>query len=184
MARVQALRVKFAAAAQLKSATLDAATAQPMPVPQVSATAQHKLVPSEKEVSWCPQEAVCWSKTLNAEMKDTPAILIPPAAVKRGSAFHNAKIRLRSSLPNCKNRSGSLLTQVLSPFPCATRRRWWSCYWPKLWQLLWQPHQTLVVSLLPVLGRQSRRTMGALSRAASSLTSGLSGKMCGFRGVL
>jgi hypothetical protein len=184
VARVQALRVKLAAAAQLKSATLDAATAQPMPVPQVSATAQHKLVPSEKEVSWCPQEAVCWSKTLNAEMKDTPAILIPPAAVKRGSAFHNAKISLRSSLPNCKNRSGLLRPLVLSPCPCATRRRWWSCYRPKLWQLLWQPHQTLVVFPPPVLGRRSRRTLETLSRAASSLTSGLSGKIHGFGGVL
>ena len=47
MACAQALRVKFAAAAQLKSATLDAATAQPMPVPQVSATAQHKSVPPD-----------------------------------------------------------------------------------------------------------------------------------------
>jgi hypothetical protein len=89
-ARVQALRVEFAAAAQLKSATLDAATAQPMPVSQVSATAQHKSVPPEKEVTWCPQEAVCWSETLDAEMEDTPAVPIPPAAVKRRSAFHNA----------------------------------------------------------------------------------------------
>ncbi len=55
MACVKALRVKFAAAAQLKSATLDAATAQHMPVPQVSATSQHKSVPPEKEVTWCPQ---------------------------------------------------------------------------------------------------------------------------------
>jgi hypothetical protein len=90
MARVQALRVKFAAAAQLKFATLDAATAQPMPVPQVSATAQHKSVPPEKEVTWSPQEAVCWSETLDAEMEDTPAVPIPPAEVKRGSAFRNA----------------------------------------------------------------------------------------------
>jgi hypothetical protein len=71
VARIQALRVKFAAAAQLKSATLDAATAQPMPVPQVSATAQHKSVPPEKEVTWSPQEAVCWSETSDAEMEDT-----------------------------------------------------------------------------------------------------------------
>jgi hypothetical protein len=90
VAHIQALRVKFAATAQLKSATLDASTAQPMPVPQVIATAQHKSVPPEKEVTWCPQEAVCWSKTLDAEMEDTPAVLIPPAALKRGSAFHNA----------------------------------------------------------------------------------------------
>jgi hypothetical protein len=61
VARVQALRVKFAAAAQLKSATLDAATAQLMPVPQVSVTSQHKSVPPEKEVTWCSQEAVFWS---------------------------------------------------------------------------------------------------------------------------
>jgi hypothetical protein len=54
VACVQVLRVKLAAAAQLKSATLDAATAQPMPVPPVSATAQQKSVPPEKEVSWCP----------------------------------------------------------------------------------------------------------------------------------
>ncbi len=90
MAHVQALRVKFAAASQLKSATLDATTAQPMPVPQVSATAQHKSVPPEKEVTWSPQEAVCWSETLIAEMEVTPAVPIPPAAVKRGSAFRNA----------------------------------------------------------------------------------------------
>jgi hypothetical protein len=90
VARVQALRVKFAAAAQLKSATLDAATAQSMPVPQVSATAQQKYVPPKKEVTWSPQEAVCWSETLDAEMEDTPAVLIPLAAVRRGSAFHNA----------------------------------------------------------------------------------------------
>ena len=61
-----------------------------MPVPQISATAQHKSVPPEKEVTWCPQEAVCWSETLDAEMEDTPAVPIPPAAVKRGSAFCNA----------------------------------------------------------------------------------------------
>jgi hypothetical protein len=90
MAGIQALRVEFAAAAQLKSATLNAATAEPMPVPQVFATAQHKSVPPEKEVTWSPQEAVCWSKTLDAEMEDIPAVPIPLAAVKRGSAFCNA----------------------------------------------------------------------------------------------
>jgi hypothetical protein len=90
VARVQALRVKFAAAAQLKSATLDAATAQPIPVPQVAATAQHKSVPPEKEVTWCPQEAVFWSETSEAEMEDTPAVPSPPTAVKRGSAFRKA----------------------------------------------------------------------------------------------
>jgi hypothetical protein len=91
VARVQALRVKFAAASQLKSATLNAATAQPMPVPLFSATAQHKSVTPEKEVTWSPQEALCLSETFNAEMEDTPAVPIPPAAVKRGSAFRNAK---------------------------------------------------------------------------------------------
>ncbi len=90
MAHVQALKFKFAASAQLKSATLDAATAQPMPVPQDSATSQHESVPPAKEVTWCPQEAVFWSEMLDAEMEDTPAVPIPPAAIKRGSAFHNA----------------------------------------------------------------------------------------------
>jgi hypothetical protein len=33
---------------------------------------------------------VCWSETLDEEMEDTPAVLIPPTAVKRGSAFRNA----------------------------------------------------------------------------------------------
>ncbi len=80
VARVKALRVKFSTAAKLKSATLVAATAQPMPVPQVSATAQHKSVPPEKEISWCPQKAVCWSETSGAEMDNTPAVPIPPAA--------------------------------------------------------------------------------------------------------
>jgi hypothetical protein len=60
-----------------------------MPVPQVSATSKHKSVPPEKEVTWCPQEAIFWSEMPDAEVENTPAVLIPPAAVKRGSTFRN-----------------------------------------------------------------------------------------------
>jgi hypothetical protein len=169
VARFQVVRVKFATAAQLKYVTLDAATAQPMPVPQVSATAQYKPVPPEKEVTWSPQEAVCWSETLDAEMEDTPAVPIPLPAVRRGSAFCNAN-KLEKLTAQLQEQEWLAAPLVLLLCPCTTRKRWWSCYRPKRWQLLWQPHQTLVVFPPPVLDRQSCRTMGTLSRAASSLT--------------
>jgi hypothetical protein len=154
-----------------------------MPVPHFSITAQHKYVPPEKENIWCPQEAVCWSEMLGAEMGDTPAVLIPPAAVKRGSVFHDAN-KLEKLTAQLQEQER--LAAAASALTSSLRDK------EKVVELL--PAQALATPLvaLPDVGSISAASAGQAVlphngnpvKSSSYLTSGLSGKMRGYGGVL